>query len=373
MRVHLDHNATTPMRPEAREAWLTVLDSMPGNPSSVHGSGRAARAQIDEARERVAGALGVLEDHVVFTSGGTEANNIALQGALRSGAGALVTTTIEHSSILEPAEQLEALGHEVRRVPVDAQGLVDVEALLEAAAGARLVSVAAANNEIGTLGPLAELGPRLREMRGAPALHTDAVQALGRVPLDLEGWAVDLASFSAHKVGGPVGTGVLVQRRAIASPITWGGGQELGHRPGTEDVAGIVAASVAIDLAVRERAVIGERLRALTTGLWEQLRACFPAVTLLGPPIDSSERLPNTLNVLFDHVDGRVLVTRLDMAGLEASAGSACASGSLEPSHVLLAMGFDEEQARAGLRLSLGRSTSDEDIHTAVEILRRTL
>jgi len=372
-RVHLDHNATTPLRPEAREALLGALDELQGNPSSVHAAGRAARAQLDVARERVAGALGVLEDDVIFTSGGTEANNLALLGALRHRPGAaLVLPSTEHSSVLEPAARLEEEGHPVRRVPVDPAGRVDPEAVVAEAQGAALVSLAAANNEVGTLGPLARVAGALAEQPQRSLLHTDAVQALGRVPLDLDG--VDLASFSAHKVGGPVGVGVLVRRtRQTLVPNVWGGGQEQGLRPGTENVSAIVAAAVAIEAAVAEQETFAARATKQVMNLWEGLKGAFPEARLLGPPLDAHDRLANTINVLLPAVDGRVLVTRLDLAGLEASAGSACASGSLEPSHVLLAMGLDEERARAGLRLSVGRTTNEEDVRNAVEILRRTL
>lgn len=372
-RVHLDHNATTPLRPEARQALLEALDATAGNPSSVHTAGRAARSLLDEARERVAGALGVLEDDIVFTSGGTEANNLALMGALRERPGAaLVTSTTEHSSVLEPADHLERAGHEVRRIPVDSAGRVDATAVVSACRGAALVSIATANSEVGTLGPIEQIADGLAETSGHTLLHTDAVQALGRVPLPLD--RVDLASLSAHKVGGPAGVGILIRRtREQLTPLAWGGGQELGLRPGTENVAAIAAAAVAIEAAVHEQAVFAAGARGRLAALWGSIQTFFPEACLLGPAPDAADRLPNTLCVSFSGVDGRVLVARLDLEGLEASAGSACASGSLEPSHVLLAMGLEEERARAGLRLSLGRTTTDEDISNAVEILRRTL
>lgn len=376
-RVYLDHNATTPLRPEVRAVWLEALGAATGNPSSVHRSGREARARLDEARERCAAALGVEEDEVLFTSGGTESNNLALRGVLGSagpGSG-LVTSAIEHASVLGTAEALERAGHPVARVGVDAQGCIDADEVLAAAGpGTALVSIQAANNEVGTLGPLEAIGAGLAE-RGAdrPALHTDAVQALGRIPLDLRAWGVDLASLSAHKLGGPVGVGLLVRRQGLRlRPPMTGGEQELGLRPGTENVAAILAAVHAVELAVAEQVEYAGRLRELEAKLLAALTEAVPGVRLLGPPLGDPRRLPGTLDVLLPGADGRVLVAALDLAGLEASAGSACASGSLEPSHVLSAMGLDDEAARAGLRLSLGRDTTWADLRQAVDILRTT-
>ena len=377
-RVHLDHNATTPMRPEIRERLLEVLDSGASNPSSLHASGRLARQLVDEARERTAAALGVEDEEILFTSGGTEANNLALSGALAPGA-PLVTSAIEHSSVLEPARRLAREGHTWHCASVDAAGLIDAEqvaglALAPSRGPSGLVSVMAANNEVGTVQPLEDLSRRLRSSPGpSPLLHTDAVQALGRLEVPLRAWGVDLASFSAHKLGGPQGVGALYLRAGVAlRGQLLGGGQELGLRAGTENVAAIVAASYAFELAVTEWADFAKRSAHLAGGLWDGLRAAFPEARLMGPPIDSPRRLPGTLSVVLPRVDGKVLVTRLDLGGLEASAGSACASGSLEPSHVLLAMGVDDRHARSGLRLSIGRDTTPEDIQQAVDIVRKT-
>jgi cysteine desulfurase len=284
-----------------------------------------------------------------------------------------VTTAIEHSSVLGPAAALEKRGLQVRRVGVDARGEVLLEELLAAARepGTAMLSVLAANNEVGSLGPLRELAAALGELpeKSRPMLHTDAVQALGKVGLDLEG--VDLASFSTHKAGGPQGVGVLVRRRGTPlQPLLHGGGQEHELRPGTENVAAIAAAALAIELAVREQVDFAARSASLLRLLWREVQVALPRLSLLGPPLDAP-RLPNTINVCVHGVDGRVLVTRLDLDGLEASAGSACASGSLEPSHVLLAMGCTRDDARAGLRLSLGRETTEDDVRAGVEILRK--
>ena len=385
-RVHLDHNATAPLRPEVAELLAELGPRLGGNPSSLHAGGRAARALVDGARERVAAALGVLEDEVVFTSGGTESNNLAVLGCVRAaprgpgGPPGLVTSPVEHASVLGPAARLEREGHPWRRVGVDATGRVDPEQVAARAAEGptALVSIQAAGNEVGQLMPLARVGEALGGLPARPTLHTDAVQALGRVPLELEAWGVDLATLSAHKVGGPVGVGVLVRRGGVPlEPLAYGGSQEGGLRPGTEDAAGVSAAALAIELAVAERATHAEHLHGLASALLRELRAAFPDALLLGPPLGddldravAAGRLPGTLNVLIPRVEGKVLVTRLDLAGLEASAGSACASGSLEPSHVLTAMGLEPDRARAGLRLSVGRDTTWKDIAQAVDILR---
>jgi len=375
--LYLDHNATAPMRSEARQAWLEVQDQLAGNPSSLHAGGRGARALVDTARETVAGALGVNEEEVIFTSGGTESNNLALFGALRAAGpdSGLVTTAIEHSSVQRASEALEEDGHPLSVIGVDKEARIDMRALESAAAqpGVALVSIQMANNEVGTVQDLERVASCLPLGTSRPLLHTDAAQALGRLPLPLGVMGVDLASFSAHKVGGPVGAGVLVRRRsAPLRPLLHGGGQEGGQRPGTEDVAGIVATARALELAVEERESYARSSAALTRQLQEGIAREIPDALLLGPDLGGGARLPNTLNVILPGCDGRVLVARLDLEGLHTSAGSACASGSLEASHVLLAMGFDEERARAGLRLSIGRDTRPEDVSRAVDILRKT-
>jgi cysteine desulfurase len=373
--IYLDHNATTRMRPEVRAELLSALEAVRGNPSSLHASGRAARHVLDLARERVAAALSVTEEEIVFTSGGTEANNLALLGAARAWTvpGLVVTTEIEHSSVLGPARRLEQEGHALLVLGVDREGAPDLERLHAEVRRARpgVVSVSSANNEVGTCPDLSgRLGGAVPE---GVLLHTDAVQALGRLPLALCTCGVDLASFSAHKLGGPVGVGVLYRRRGVPlEPLAYGGGQEDGLRPGTENVVAISAAALAVELAVREQVEFAARARELARILWEGARAAGLQLELVGPPLESA-RLPGTLNVVAPNVEGKVLVTRLDLGGLEVSAGSACASGSLEPSHVLLAMGYDHERARAGLRITIGRDTTLADVRNAVDILRRTL
>ncbi len=376
-RVYLDHNSTTALRPEAREAWLEVVDDLSGNPSSLHAGGRRARDRIDLARERVALALGVHEDDIVFTSGGTESNNAALFGAMAAGApgSTFLTSVAEHSAVLEAADTLEARGYPVVRIGVDSSGAPRLDELEQALAkgGVSLVSLTAANNEVGALTDLHGVARLLGRTHERPRLHIDAVQALGRIVLDLDGWGADFASFSAHKVGGPVGVGVLIRRRSTPFvPLVVGGGQERGLRAGTENTAGIVAASVAIELAVREREATAAHTSELVHHFWSEVATRLPGVQPIGPALDAP-RLPNTLNVSFPDTDGKVLVTRLDLDGLAVSAGSACASGSIEPSHVLLAMGLGEDVARAGLRVSFGRTNNRADSARAVEILVKAL
>lgn len=376
MRIYLDHNSTSPIRPEVRERWIEVTAEVLGNPSSVHASGRRARAWIDRSRERVAAALGVREDEIFFTSGATEANNLALQGVAhpRGRGAAIVTSGVEHASIVEPVRELERRGHPVRLVAVGECGAPPPEDVVASArdCGAALVSIGCANNETGAVADLGAIGRGLAALGTArPLLHTDAVQALGRLPIRLAAWGADLASFSAHKIGGPPGVGILWRRAGLSvAPLTRGGGQEGGLRPGTENAPAIAAAALAVELAVREQEDYARQIGALARDLLEGLQADLPDLRLLGPPIDSPWRLPNTLCLLVPETDGRVLVTRLDLAGLEVSAGSACASGSVEPSHVLLAMGLSEDEARAGLRISLGRNTTREECKRTRAIFR---
>ncbi|MCA9001274.1 MAG: cysteine desulfurase, partial [Planctomycetes bacterium] len=374
--IYLDHNATTPLRPEVREAWLDATDRVQGNPSSVHSSGRAARALVDEARERIAGALGVLEDELLFTSGGTEADNLAILGGMASLElhARLITSRVEHPAVLEAARSMEESGRSVEWLDVSGNGDLSLEELVSTCTGRDLLALMAANNETGNLTDLEQVNALLEQRFGAhrPLFFTDAVQALGRIPVTLRKWGVDLASFSAHKLGGPLGVGILYRKQGTPlEPRHWGGGQEGGLRAGTENVPGIVGASVAVELAVKEQVDYAQHTRGLIHKLWKQLVEKVPGVRCNGPEPTNKMRLPNTLNVLLPDTEGQVLVTRLDRMGLQASAGSACASGSLEPSHVLKAMGLSDQEARAGLRLSLGLATTDATINDTVDILSK--
>jgi cysteine desulfurase len=379
MTLYLDHNSTTPMLPVVRERLLELLAQDLGNPSSVHTSGRRARALIDDARAQVAAALEVPEEWVLFTSGGTEANNAALQGAVLgapSGEAGLVVSAGEHASVLEPARALQARGHPLALAPIDSSGVLELDRALELAGNPAccVISSLMANNEVGSLAPMAELSEGLAALgKRRPLWHVDGVQALGRVPLELAAWGVDLASFSAHKLGGPLGVGLFVRNpRAPWAPLALGGGQEGGGRAGTENAPALAAAALAVELAVAHREAYASHTRALVSALWQRLDRDLDVI-LLGPPLGHPARLPNTLQLLLPGLSGEALVARLDLEGLAASVGSACSSGAALASHVLLAMGATKDQARSSLRLSVGAATSHQDIHRAGDILVATV
>jgi cysteine desulfurase len=367
--TYLDHAATTPLRPEAREAMEPFLGEVYGNPSSLHAAGQEARRALDDARDRVAAALGARAEEVVFTSGGTEADNLALIGrflAERERRPHLVTVATEHHAVLDTCRFLEGLGAEVTLLPVDGDGLVDPDAVRRALTPRNsVVSVMYANTEIGTIAPLAEIGAITREA-GAP-LHTDAVQAVGALPLTMDALGVDLLSLSAHKFYGPKGVGTLLVRRGTRlQPLQQGGGQERGRRAGTENLAGIVGMARALELAVAEREAEAPRQVALRDRLIEGIRAVVPEVVLNGHP---TRRLPNNANLAFPGLEAEVLLLNLDLEGVAASAGSACTAGSLEPSYVLQAIGRARDLGRGSLRLTVGRGTTADEIESVVDRL----
>ena len=365
MRIYLDHNAGASLRPEAREAMLRFL-GRPGNPSSAHREGARARGAVEAARAEVAALIGAGPAEIVFTSGATEANNLALRGVVRAPAG-LVTTAIEHASVLETARALAAEGVRLTVVPVDGDGRVAADDVVAACApGTALASVGLANGEVGSVAPVAAIAGGLRG--SGVLLHTDAAQAAGRIAIDVRALGADLLSLSAHKLGGPAGVGALWVRRDVGlRPQMTGGPQERGRRAGSENVAGIVGFGEAARLAGRDLAVAGARCARLVDRLWSGLRARVPGVQLNGPA--APPRLPNTLNLSFPHCSGDSLVVLLDLAGIAVSAGSACAAGAAEPSHVLVAMGRDPETARSGLRLSVGPATTDAGIDHVLAVL----
>ena len=371
-RVYLDHAATTPVDPEVAELMAQVLREVPGNPSSIYAEGRRARGLVDRARGEVAGAIGADPSEIVFTSGGTEADNLALRGVLKAREGdadGIVTTAIEHHAVLDTAHDLEAHGQaRVTVLPVDGTGRVSPDAV-RAALGERtaIVSVMHGNNEIGTLQPIEPIGAICRE-RGI-TFHSDAVQTVGALDVDVRHLPVDLLSVNAHKFYGPKGVGALYVRRGTRiATVQTGGGQEKGRRTGTENVAGIVGLGAAMRIAAAKRAAESARQTRLRDALIAGIRAGIPNATLTGHPTD---RLPNNASFCFSGTQGEALVVSLDLEGFSASSGSACTSGDTEPSHVLLALGLERELAQGSLRLTLGRDTTDADVDALVRALPR--
>ena len=372
MRIYLDHNATTPLRDEVVEAMLPVLGEGFGNPSSTHAEGAAARKLVEHARAQVVAAVSVAPDEVFFTAGATESNNTVLYGVLREAVAGgksahLVTTQVEHPSVVEPCELLERDGIAVSRVAVDEDGLLDVGAFEKALdqEGTALASVIWANNETGVLQPVAEIAAAASR-RGVP-LHVDATQALGKIPVDLQEVPADFLSCSAHKLNGPKGVGALVVREGREiPPLIAGGPQERRRRGGTENVASIVGFGVACELARLECEARNLRYAALRDRLWDGILARIPLARRNGDP---EHVLPNTLNLEIPGAPGEVVLQALDLEGVAASAGAACHSGSITPSHVLSAMGRTPEQARSSLRLSVGLGVDESQIDRAVDLI----
>jgi len=364
MRAYLDHNATAPLRPEANAALSAVLAAPAGNASSLHAEGRAARARIEEARARVAALCGVPARDVVFTSGGTEAIAAAIRGIADRATGErrrIIISSIEHSAVLDAARALARSGFEVVEVACERSGAIDAARFArEIDARVALAALQAANNETGVIQPVAEVGSACRA--AGAAFLVDAVQTAGKVPIDREGWSADLVAISGHKLGGPQGTGALIVREGLAlAPLLPGGAQERRRRGGTEPVAAIAGFGAACEAASCDRDLLPLRAR-LEAGL----RAASPDVRIHG---EGAPRLPNTVNAAFPGVSGETLVIALDLAGFAAATGSACASGAVEPSHVLRAMGLDEEAARGAVRFSMGWSTTEAEVDRLVEAL----
>jgi cysteine desulfurase len=369
--IYLDHAATTPVDELVVEAMLPYFGTRFGNPSSIHSFGRAALEALDDARERVADVLGASRKEIVFTGGGSEADNLAIKGVAlaqrEAGKGAhVITSAIEHHAVLHAVEQLEAFGFETTVLPVDADGLVRPDDLRAAIRpDTVLASIMYANNEIGTVQPLAELGAICHE-RGV-LLHTDAVQAAGALPLDVIALNVDLLSLAAHKFYGPKGVGVLYVRRGTQLlPQINGGGQERRRRAGTENVAGIVGLTTALRLAEERRAGYVAQCMALRERLLAGIAERIPESYLNGHP---TKRLPNNANVAFDGVEGESVLLLLDQQGVAASSGSACTSGALEASHVLLALGLPHERAIGTVRFTLGKDTTQAEIDYLLDVL----
>lgn len=367
--VYLDHAATTPTAPEVVEAMLPYFTERFGNPSSIYGLARESKAAVDAAREQIARAINASPEEVYVTSGGTEADNWAIKGvayANRKRGDHIVTSAIEHHAVLHTCQYLETQGFRVTYLPVDEFGRVSPEALADAITDSTvLVSIMAANNEIGTLEPIAACAKACRD-RGV-RFHTDAVQTIGSVPVDVEAMGVDLLSLSAHKFYGPKGVGALYIRKGIRlDNLLHGGAQERRRRAGTENLAGIVGMGAAIERAEARRAEYARRLTALRDRLYRGITERIEHVRLNGHP---TERLPGNLNCSFEFIEGESMLLLLDHAGICASSGSACTSGTLDPSHVLLAIGLAHEIAHGSLRLTLGESNTDDDVDYVLETL----
>ena len=364
-KVYLDHNASTPVHPDVIQAMLPYFGERFGKPSSVHSFGRESRDGMETAREQVSRFLKVKKEEIVFTSGGTESDNMAIKGIAHARRrGHIITSQVEHHAVLRTCESLEENGFEATYLPVDGYGMVDPEDVRRAIRpDTILVTLMHANSEAGTIQPMREIGRITRE-REIP-LHVDGVQTVGKVPVDVDAFGIDLLSFSGHKIYGPKGVGGLYIRRGTKMvSVQHGGEHERSRRAGTENVAGIVGLGAALEIRGREMTAEGVRLTALRDRLWDEVRARIPEVRLNGHP---TERLPGTCNLCFRGVESESIVLGLDLKGIGVSAGSACTSGNVEPSYVLVAMGVPVEWAMGAVRSSLGHGTSREDIDYVVE------
>jgi cysteine desulfurase len=364
-RVYLDHNASTPVHPEVLAEMLPYFSEVYGNPSSIHGFGRAAREGLDLARERVAKFLRVPTQEIVFTSGGTESDNFAVKGlALAKGKGQIITSQVEHHAVLRACRALEAQGFGLTCVGVDEFGMVDPDEVRRAIRPDTLaISIMHANSEVGTLQPIEAIGRIAREHR--VPFHVDAVQTFGKLPLDVDALGIDVLSFSAHKIYGPKGAaGLYIRKGTKMVAVQHGGEHERRRRAGTENVAGIVGLGKAVEVRARDMAAEALRLTALRDRLWRGIHERVPDVRLSGHPV---KRLPGTASLLFRHVESESIVLGLDLKGIGVSAGSACTSGNVEPSHVLVAMGVGLDWAMGAVRCSLGSSTTADDIDYVIE------
>lgn len=373
MKVYMDNAATTKLSPDVLNAMMPYLTDIYGNASSVHAFGREAREGVEHARNQVAAAINASPDEIFFTAGGTESDNMAIKGVAHKYAKKgkhIITTAIEHHAVLHTCEALEKEGYEVTYLPVDEDGLISVE-LVRAAMrdDTILVTVMFANNEVGTIEPIAEIGALCRERN--VLFHTDAVQAVCHIPIDVRAMNIDLMSISAHKFHGPKGIGALYCRKGIVlEPVIVGGAQERKRRAGTENVAGIVGLGAAIERAHKNMAADMARVSALRDKLISGILKDIPHVKLNGHP---TQRLPQNVNFSIRYIEGESILLMLDINGIAASSGSACTSGSLDPSHVLLAMGIPHEIAHGSLRLTLSDMTTDEEVDYVLETLTKTV
>ncbi len=364
-RVYLDHNASTPVHPEVVAEMLPYFGEVFGNPSSVHAFGREAREGLDRARERVAAYLKVNPDEIVFTSGGTESDNLGVKGLAQArGHGHLITSNIEHHAVLRTCQTLETQGYTVTYLPVDQFGMVDPDDVKRAIRSDTIaITIMHANSEVGTIQPVAAIGAIAREH--GVSFHVDAVQTFGKEPFDVAAIGIDLLSFSSHKIYGPKGVaGLYIRKGTKMVAVQHGGDHERRRRAGTENVAGIVGFGKAVEVRARDMHEEGVRLTGLRDRLWNGIRERVPDVRLNGHP---TERLPGTANISFRSVESESIVLGLDLKGIGVSAGSACTSGSVEPSYVLVAMSVPLDWAMGAVRHSLGRSTTAEDIDYVID------
>jgi len=373
-RIYLDNAATTPVDPRVLESLLPFLKDKFGNASSIHFYGQEARAAVDNARHQVADLLGASNSEIVFTSGGTESDNLALKGAaeanIRHGRH-LITTSIEHPAVGAVFDRLESDGFEITRLAVDGNGRVSVDDLKDAVRDDTiLISVMTANNEIGSIQPVYEIGALVRELRSAGRkiwFHTDAVQAVGKIPVNVDEIGCDLLSLSGHKIYGPKGVGALYVRKGVRiAAQSLGGHQERSRRGGTENVALIAALGTACEIAEEEAAANAARITRLRERLEDGVKELVPEVAIHG---ERGERLPNISNISFAGIEGEAMLINLDMAGIAVSTGSACSSGSIEPSHVIVALGTEDDLARGAVRFSFGKENTEEDVERVLEVL----
>lgn len=371
-RIYLDYSATTPLAQEVYAEMQPFFLEHFGNPSSIHGFGREVKVAIDEAREKIATSIGAHPQEIVFTSGGTESNNAAIQGLIQSFAAPqhVITSRLEHPSVLMVFRELEKRGWKVSYVEPDKAGMITAEAVLRSLRPeTALISIMHANNEVGTINPISEIA-QLAAERQIP-FHTDAVQSFGKIPLDMKTMPVTALSVSGHKIYGPKGVGVLFLRRgAKIMPLLHGGKQERERRAGTENVAAIVGFGRATAMIMAEREREAERLRTLTQDFWQNVQQIYPQATLNSPP---RERLPGVLNISFPGMDSLAMVMSLDLQGIAVSNGSACSSGSVEPSHVLRAMNLSNDRANSAIRFSFGRYTTQAELTETLAALEQIL
>ncbi len=368
-RVYLDHSATTPIHSVVAQEMIRYITENFGNPSSVHSYGNEARKAVEGAREKVSKSIGAKPEEIVFTAGGTESDNLAIKGvayANRDKGNHIITSAVEHSAVLDTCKALEKEGFSLTILPVDGYGMVSSASVAEAITDKTiLITIMHANNEVGTIQPVPEIG-RLARKKGI-LFHTDAVQSMGKIPVDVDDLQVDLLSMSGHKIYAPKGVGALYIRQGVrCQPLNHGGGQEGKRRPGTENVPGIVALGKAVELAVAGLEEEAERLSRLRRKIINGVMEKISQVHLNGHP---TMCLPTLVNFSFEFVEGESLLLNLDMQGVAASSGSACAAGSIQASHVLLAMGLQQKIARGSLRLTLGRDNNEEDVDYFLEIL----